>query len=423
VASSASLRSEPRRFSDVALRGYARRRPESTLLYKIVEQHLETFLAEAREKHDKPLPRYVESELRAYLSCGILSYGLLRALCRACGAELVVAFSCKRRGICPSCNARRMCNTAANLVDRVFPDVPVRQIVLTTPFEIRFLLARRADAFGRLIKIFGEEVLGFQRDRARQLGIKDARGGGVSFPQRFGSAIQINTHVHGVFCDGVFTFAAQGERADAERRAEFHPLPPPESGDLTALCRRIHDRFRRWLVRNGLLRLEADEASNETPELSALDACTRASVGIGQLTHVESDGGDEDDAADELQSLRPRKGGGRYFGEAMGFGLHAGVSVPAGNAFGRELLLRYCARPPFALERLSLLPDGRIAYRLKKPWRRDQTHRVMTPTQLLARLSALIPPPRSPLARTENAGSALDAYVHFRRMYVWPPAP
>ena len=158
-------------------------------------------------------------------------------------------------------------------------------------------------------------------------------------------------------------------------------------------------RFRRWLLRNGLLRLEADEASNETPELSALDACTRASVGIGQLTHVESDGGHEDDAADELQGLRPRKGGGRYFGEAMGFGLHAGVCVPAGNAFGRELLLRYCARPPFALERLSLLPDGRIAYRLKKPWRPDQTHRVMTPTQLLARLSALIPPPRSPLIR------------------------
>jgi hypothetical protein len=123
-----------------------------------------------------------------------------------------------------------MCNTAANLVDRVFPDVPVRQIVLTTPFEIRFLLARRADAFGRLIKIIGEEVLRFQRDRARQLGIEDARGGGVSFPQRFWKCDSSQHTCPRRLLRRRFTFAAQGERADGERRAEFHYLPPPESG-------------------------------------------------------------------------------------------------------------------------------------------------------------------------------------------------
>jgi hypothetical protein len=46
---------------------------------------------------------------------------------------------------------------------------------------------------------------------------------------------------------------------------------------------------------------------------------------------------------------------------------------------------------------MSALPDGRIAYRLKSPWRKDQTHRVMTPLELVARLAALIPPPRHPL--------------------------
>jgi hypothetical protein len=48
------------------------------------------------------------------------------------------------------------------------------------------------------------------------------------------------------------------------------------------------------------------------------------------------------------------------------FNLHAGVSVPGGLSAARERLLRYCARPPLALERLALLDDGRISYRIKE---------------------------------------------------------
>ncbi len=74
------------------------------------------------------------------------------------------------------------------------------------------------------------------------------------------------------------------------------------------------------------------------------------------------------------------------------------MSVSAHDREGRERLLRYCARPPLSLERLSVLADGRVAYRIKNP-RGPQTHRVMSPTQFLARLCALIPPPRHPLVR------------------------
>ncbi len=78
------------------------------------------------------LPRYVERELAAYLKCGI-AHGFARVHCQACGDELVVAFSCKRRGICSSCTARRMADTAAHLVDRVLPRAPYRQWVFTLP--------------------------------------------------------------------------------------------------------------------------------------------------------------------------------------------------------------------------------------------------------------------------------------------------
>ena len=57
--------------------GYERHRPEATLL-----------------------------EFEAYLKCGRLEHGFLRVRCEDCHAEKLVAFSCKRRGFCPSCGAR-----------------------------------------------------------------------------------------------------------------------------------------------------------------------------------------------------------------------------------------------------------------------------------------------------------------------------
>jgi len=81
-----------------------------------------------------------------------------------------------------------------------------------------------------------------------------------------------------------------------------------------------------------------------------------------------------------------------------GFDVHAGVVVSASDREGPERLLRYCARPPLSLERLTVLGDGRIAYAIRKPWG-NETHRVMSPLQFLARLAALIPPPRHPLIR------------------------
>jgi hypothetical protein len=43
-----------------------------------------------------------------------------------CHAEKLVAFSCKRRGFCPSCGGRRMAEAAALLVDEILPRVPIR---------------------------------------------------------------------------------------------------------------------------------------------------------------------------------------------------------------------------------------------------------------------------------------------------------
>ena len=105
-----------------ARRGYQRHEPEKTVLYQIVADNLETFLEEVRNRYDKPLPAYVEKELREFIRCGLLQYGFVAAKCRACGHTVLVALSCKRRGpCCTSCGARRMCNEAAHVVDHVIP--------------------------------------------------------------------------------------------------------------------------------------------------------------------------------------------------------------------------------------------------------------------------------------------------------------
>ncbi len=99
------------------------------------------------------MPDYVQQEFAAYLKCGRLEHGFLRVRCESCHAEHLVAFSCKRRGFCPSCGARRMAESAALLVDEVFPEQPVRQWVLSVPYPLRFLFASRPDIMGAVLAI------------------------------------------------------------------------------------------------------------------------------------------------------------------------------------------------------------------------------------------------------------------------------
>ena len=134
---------------------------------RVVREQLESFLAR-RQDQDRPVPRFVERELRGFLECGILAHGFVRVHCDACGKDRVVAFSCKGRGFCPSCGGRRMADTAAWLVDRVLPEVPVRQWVLTLPFPLRFRMAYDAPFSSEILRILIRAVFASLRRRARK---------------------------------------------------------------------------------------------------------------------------------------------------------------------------------------------------------------------------------------------------------------
>ncbi|MBI2322134.1 MAG: transposase zinc-binding domain-containing protein [Chloroflexi bacterium] len=106
--------------------------------------------------------------------------------CDTCAFERLVPFSCKGRGFCPSCGGRRMTEHAARLVDGILPHVPVRQWVLTLPYRLRYVLAWDHGLCRAVLGVYARALLGFERRRARQRGIRDGRTGSVTVIQRSG---------------------------------------------------------------------------------------------------------------------------------------------------------------------------------------------------------------------------------------------
>ena len=103
-ASRAGQVQQPQRAPDGAPIHYERHhRPEQTTLYRFVQQHAATFFAVAEAAAGADLPQFVAGRVRRFLDCGVLAHGFLRLRCGDCGHNKLVAFSCKRSGICRSC--------------------------------------------------------------------------------------------------------------------------------------------------------------------------------------------------------------------------------------------------------------------------------------------------------------------------------
>ena len=359
---------------------YRRREPEHTVLHQILRSELETFLARQNDR-GRPVPRFVERELHGFLECGILAHGFVRVHCDTCGKDRLVAFSCKGRGFCPSCGGRRMADTAAWLVDRVLPFVPVRQWVLTLPFPLRFRLAYDAGLTSDVLRIFLRAVFSSLRKRARRQGkFLRPQCGAVTFVQRFGDALNLNVHFHALVLDGVY---------EAGGRGAFHPASAPDRPELERVLRRVARRLDKLLDRRGQ---EDSLLADDQPLLAGLaDASIRGRIATGERSGRSvrrlGDRIDPEDMEDDAAQTTCVAGGG--------FSLHAGVVVPPGDRTRLEHLCRYVARPPVATGRLSRLPDGRLLYRLKRRWRDGTTHMIFEPAELLEKLVSLVPPPRS----------------------------
>ena len=141
------------------------------------------------------LARYVRTNLIQIVhSYGFYPNIFTVPVARLAGASIVVAFSCKCRGSCPSCGARRMNQTAANLVDLVLPDQPVRQWVVSLPWDLRLPVARDSAQLTAVVRVVVSEIDKLMKGLGAERGVLNGATGIVAAIQYFGGSLNLNHH-------------------------------------------------------------------------------------------------------------------------------------------------------------------------------------------------------------------------------------
>ncbi len=285
-----------------------------------------------------------------------------------------------------------MSDTAAHLVDRVFPRVPVRQWVLSLPRPMRYVLARDAKLLGRALRIFVSEIVRHLKRKTGHHPSSEVLAGAVTSIQRFGGALNLNPHLHSLVLDGAYVWD------DEAQVLRFQALAEPSQEELERILSRVRHRLRMFLASRGFTAFEPPSPDSVPPEaceeLSLFDRVQSTSIQecltlSGEPRRVPAVG--------RRKGPLPAPEGGPLCVSFDGFSLQAAVRIRKGDREGLERLARYVTRPSFSGERLELLPDGRVSYEFRRPRRDGSTHLVLRPLELMEKLAALVPPPRSHL--------------------------
>ena len=314
---------------------------------------------------------------------------------------MLLAFSCKKRGFCPSCAGRRMAQMAAHLVEQVIPWVPTRQWVVSVPIPLRYWMAPSKELTARVHTIIRRTIGQYYVNKAVQHGATRAtvQPGSVTFLQRFGGSINRNVHYHSVFLEGAFV-----DRAAQGRKPRFVQMAPPTDTDVAQVVHTIRRRVIRALRHLGYLEAGTDDVVatgydpfvDDEPELArTMAASVQQRIAFreraGQKVRRIGSGFGHEGESPTLTGTR--------CASVNGFSLHANTQVPAHRRDELERLLRYTARGAVSLERLDVNTDGDLLYTFTRPWSDGTTGITLSPLELLEKLAALVPLPRLHLVR------------------------
>jgi hypothetical protein len=196
------------------------------------------------------------------------------------------------------------------MADHVIPHLPVRQWVLSAPKRLRYHLERDPAVQNIALHILISAIERVLRQCSPSASAA-SRLGAVVFIHRFGALLNPHLHYHCIVVDGMF----DGDTAGGVR---FHPASGVDESVIGEVQAAVRKRLLRAVERRGLL----------SPE--------------------------------EAQTMAAWEHGG-------GFSVDAGVRIEAADRAGLERLLRYCARPAFALERLREIDPEHLVYESTKP--------------------------------------------------------
>jgi hypothetical protein len=289
-----------------------------------------------------------------------------------------------------------MAESAALLVDDVLPHEPIRQWVLSFPFQLRFLFASYPQIMGKVLGIV-YRALATHITKKAGYNKQTAQTGAVTLIQRFGSALNLNIHFHMLYLDGVYA-------ADNYGKTRFHPIKAPTKSELNSLTHRISKRVAGFLEREGLLVRDDD---NDYLALDGLEDDPMLQIHGYSITYRIATGKQQGRKVFTLQTIAPMAEQGLAAGCAAnvaGFSLHAGVMSNAQDRGKLERLCRYITRSGVSEKRLAMTTYGKVRYQLKTPYHDGTTgdrrsHVIFEPLDFIACLAALVPKPRVNLTR------------------------
>jgi len=183
---------------------YRPRNARATPLYQLLEAYYEDVKAVWEERFERKYGfwrGFIDTVVARYLDCGTVEAGFARLRCEACGAEKLLTLSCKQRGICPSCDAKRAAAFAAFLKDELLENVCHSLWTFTIPKMLRPFFMRDRELVGDLARLAYETIKELMREAG---GDVKARPGVVAVPQTFGSFVQPHPHVHCLASRGVW---------------------------------------------------------------------------------------------------------------------------------------------------------------------------------------------------------------------------
>jgi hypothetical protein len=301
-----------------------------------------------------------------------------------------------------------MSETTIHLTENVLPHVPYRQWVVTFPHSLRFWLATSRELTGIVHDIVTRMITLYYQSKAEERDIENAVPGGVTFIQRFGSALNLNVHIHAVFIDGVYVMT--------DGRPVFYHLPGPTDSEVGQVVEAIATSAIAALRKNGYLSEEGtpvdrpdavDKVFAESEQLTATAHASnqmRIAFGeragksvrrLGQQVHRVGNGC----GYEEEQAFIK----GPQCASTNGFNVHANRFIGQQERSKLKDLIDYAGRPAFSHERLSLRdptrPVGDLVYSLKSPWSDGTTSIILSPAELIEKLVALVPPPKMHMTR------------------------
>ena len=208
---------------------YCPRHPERSAFYQLFEAHFDSYVRAYEERFEPqagPLRPVVVRSVEEFLSCGRLQGGFARIRCTQCRKEHLLAYSCRTRNFCSSCQAKRSVLFAEKLATQILAPVPHRHWTFSIPRVLRGLFERERALLGLLAQTAYASIL---KSFQALLDRKDVRPGCVFSLQTFGAyGANFNPHCHGLVTNGAFS--ANGQ---------FLPLPSLDASAVMEVFRRM----------------------------------------------------------------------------------------------------------------------------------------------------------------------------------------